>query len=84
MKTRREFTPEFKREAVALLESSGRPLIHIATKLGIQLSMLRNCRAIERGAAPGSRAAQTRVPTAAGPPLPSQADPASENAKLRR
>ena len=29
-KTRRAFTPEFKREAVALLQSSGRPLIQIA------------------------------------------------------
>lgn len=27
-KTRREFTEEFKREAVLLLESSGRPLMH--------------------------------------------------------
>jgi transposase len=38
-KTRREFTPEFKREAVALLESSGRPLMQIATELGISPSM---------------------------------------------
>jgi hypothetical protein len=35
-KTRREFTPEFKREAVALLESSGRPQMQIAAELGIQ------------------------------------------------
>jgi transposase len=28
-KTRREFTPEFKSEAVALLESSGRPQVQI-------------------------------------------------------
>jgi transposase len=40
-KTRREFTPEFKREAVALLESSGRPQMQIAAELGIQPSMLR-------------------------------------------
>ena len=26
-KTRQEFAPEFKREAVALLDSSGRPVI---------------------------------------------------------
>jgi len=32
-KTRREFTPEFKREAVALLESSGRPQMQIAADL---------------------------------------------------
>jgi transposase-like protein len=29
-KTRREFAPEFKREAVALLEGSGRPLTQVA------------------------------------------------------
>jgi transposase len=28
-KTRREFTPEFKQEAVALLRSSGRPLTQV-------------------------------------------------------
>ena len=31
-KKRREFTPEFKREAVALLESSGRPQMQIAAE----------------------------------------------------
>lgn len=39
---RRLFTDEFKREAVALLESSGRPLEPVAKELGIQPSMLRN------------------------------------------
>ena len=32
--TRREFTPEFKQQAVALLESSGRPQTQIAAELG--------------------------------------------------
>jgi transposase len=41
---RRQFTDEFKREAVALLASSGRPLIQIAAELGIAPSMLRNWR----------------------------------------
>jgi transposase len=40
-KTRRTFTDEFKREAVSLLEGSGRPLTQVATELGIQPSMLR-------------------------------------------
>ena len=40
--TRRTFTDEFKREAVALLESSGRPLMQVAAELGIQPSMLRS------------------------------------------
>ena len=41
---RRHFTDEFKTEAVALLASSGRPLLQIANELGISPSMLRNCR----------------------------------------
>jgi transposase len=43
-KARRSFTDEFKREAVALLQTSGRPLMQIASELGIQPSMLRNWR----------------------------------------
>ena len=43
-KGRRQFTDEFKREAVGLLASSGRPLIQIASELGISPSMLRNWR----------------------------------------
>src|SRR5260370_11822028 len=42
--TRRAFTDEFKREAVSLLASSGRPLAQVATELGIQPSMLRSWR----------------------------------------
>jgi len=41
---RRHFTDEFKREPVALLVSSGRPLSWIASELGIFASMLRNWR----------------------------------------
>jgi transposase len=37
MKKWREFTSEFKREAIALLESSGRPQMQVAAELGIQL-----------------------------------------------
>src|SRR3954451_12738887 len=58
---RRHFTDEFKREAVALLASSGRPLIQIASELGIAPSMLRNWRhrstGGHAGSAPHSRAA---------------------------
>jgi hypothetical protein len=49
-KTRREFTGEFKREAVLLLESSGRPPMQVAKEFGTQPSMLRNWRA--RGPGP--------------------------------
>ena len=55
-KTRREFAPEFKREAVALLESSGRPLMQVATEVGISPSMLRNWRAAIHTGAARSRA----------------------------
>lgn len=80
-KTRREFSPEFKREAVALLESSGRPQMQIAAELGIQPSMLRSWRAIQNGVPPRPQARQSAV---TGPAAASPADLASENAKLRR
>jgi transposase len=50
---RRQFTDEFKREAVALLTSSGRALIQIAAELGIAPSMLRNWRSGGRQKSPG-------------------------------
>lgn len=56
-KTRREFTPEFKREAVALLESSGLPQMQIAAELGIQPSMLRQWRTALMGGLSPLRAA---------------------------
>jgi len=52
---RRQFTDEFKREAVALLASSGRPLMQIATELGIVPSMLRNWRDRMEGGMRGRR-----------------------------
>jgi transposase len=82
-KTRREFTPEFKREAVALLEGSSQLLIQIATVLGISPSMLRNWRAIAHGAAPRSKAASQALPVSNGASL-SPADQAAEIARLRR
>jgi transposase len=85
-KTRREFAPEFKREAVALLASSGRPLTRVAAELGIQPSMLRNWRAVQNGGAPRSRAAGSGAApaAAAAPPGPSPADQAAEITRLRR
>jgi transposase len=47
--TRRWFTDDFKREAVSLLASSGRPLTQVATELGIQPSMLRSWRGTANG-----------------------------------
>src|SRR3954468_14375999 len=82
-KTRRDFTPEFKREAVALLESSGRPLMQIATELGISPSMLRNWRAVVNGASPRSKTG-SRAPATGASPMTSPADQAAEIARLRR
>ena len=79
-KTRREFSSEFKREAVALLESSGRPLMQVATEVGISPSMLRNWRTMVLGGTARSRAA-----SASGlPPIPSAADQASQITRLKR
>ena len=78
-KMRREFSSEFKREAVALLESSGRPLMQVATKVGISPSMLRSWRALVHGGTARPRAATSTVS-----PMPSPADQASEITRLKR
>jgi transposase len=39
---RRQFTPEFKRDAVELVRATGRPIAHIAAELGIYDSTLGN------------------------------------------
>ncbi|TNC49542.1 transposase [Rubellimicrobium rubrum] len=80
-KTRREFSPEFKREAVALLESSGRPQMQIAAELGIQPLMLRSWPAAQNAALWRAQAGQA---SATGLSAPLLADLASENAKLWR
>ncbi len=64
--TRREFTEEFKREAVGLLESSGRPLMRVAKELGIQPSMLRNWRGRLGSAAGRATTAERSVMTRLG------------------
>jgi len=76
---RRQFTDEFKQEAVALLASSGWPLLQIASELGISPSMLRNW----RNRSEGRHARSTLCPIPA--PAPHSAlDPASEISRLRR
>src|SRR3954452_11188634 len=75
-KTRRVFTDEFKREAVALLAGSGRPLTQVATELGIQPSMLRAWRGNGTTAA-----GLVSVPTGAGGATPA---PSAEQAEIRR
>jgi transposase len=82
-KTRREFTPEFKREAVALLVSRGRPQMQIAAEPGIQPSMLRQWRTALSEAAPRPQpAGSTGAPSAR--PVASPSDQAAEIARLRR
>ena len=55
---RRHFTDEFKTEAVALLASSGRPLVQIAGELGLSPSMLRNWRNRQGGGNTGAGVTQ--------------------------
>jgi transposase len=74
---RRHFTDEFKREAVALLASSGRPLVQIAGELGLSPSMLRNWRHRQRGGNTGAAV----IPKPAPHSVP---DPAVEISRLRR
>src|SRR5262249_614096 len=70
---RRQFTDEFKQEAVALLVSSGRPLSQIASELGISPSMLRNWRNGSGGRDAGS--ARRPIPAAAPHSAPDPASP---------
>ena len=76
---RRQYTDEFKREAIALLASSGRPLLQIASELGISPSMLRNWRNRSEGRNAGS--ALRPIPAPASHSAP---DSGSEISRLRR
>jgi transposase len=76
---RHHFTDEFKREAVALLGSGGRPLSRIASELGISSSMLRNW----RNGTGGREARSARHPIPASAPH-SAPDSAAEISRLRR
>lgn len=74
---RRHFRDEFKTEAVALLASSGRPLVQIAGELGLSPSMLRNWRNRREGRNTGAAV----IPKPAPHSVP---DPAAEISRLRR
>jgi len=77
---RHQYTDEFKREAVGLLASSGRPLSQIAGELGIAPSRLRAWRNRNGG---GQAGLPRRPNTQAAIPL-GGTDLAAENARLRR
>ena len=76
---RRYFTDEFKREAVALLAGSGRPLEPVARELGIQPSVLGNWRRREQepGGTPRLSNRQAAVPLVPG-------DQSAEIARLKK
>ena len=65
MGQRKTFTPEFKREAVQLLESGSRPASQIARELGIKRNQLYKWQAELKarggGAFPGSGRRQSRT-----------------------
>jgi transposase len=73
-------TGEFKREAVALLASSGRPLTQIAGETGIAPSMLRNW----GGRSGGWNAGPTLRPKTTASAPHCAPDPAVEISRLRR
>ncbi len=59
--TKRRFTGEFKREAVALWEASGRMQTEVAVALGIMPTMLRRWRRKQQeGSAPSTGRAASR------------------------
>ena len=79
---KRWFTDEFKREAVALWETSGRMQTDVARELGIAPTMLRRWQIrIRAGSAPSAAkpSSLALISTMASP-----ADQASEIARLRR
>lgn len=71
-KPRRTFTPEFKAEAVRLVEQSGRSCSEVARDLGIQSTNLRNW--LE----------QARVDAGKGPPGALTTEERAELAALRK
>ena len=71
-KTRREFTDEFKREAVVLLRDSGRPLTQVAAELGLEPSVLRRWRSLANEA--GQAASVVRPDGVAAPATAEQVE----------
>lgn len=65
MGVRKQFTPEFKREAVQLLDSGSRPASELARELGVRRNQLykwqREFQARGVGAFPGSGARKERT-----------------------
>lgn len=81
--TKRQFTDEFKREAVALWQTSGRLQTEVAREIGIQPTMLRRWKE-KIGAGTGAPQAAVVAGSPRPTTLPSSADQASEIARLKR
>ena len=77
---RRQYPDEFKREALELLVSSGRPLSQIAGNWGFPPERLRAW----RNRSGGSKAGSPRRPNTQAAIPPAGVDLATENARLRR
>lgn len=79
--TKRRFTDEFKREAVALWETSGRMQTEVAAELGIMPTMLRRWQRKLGDSSTPAVSPSAKPPVSA---MASPADQASEIARLRR
>ena len=82
--TRREFTDEFRREAVALWETSGRMQIDVARELGIQPSLLRRWQKQVHDLPPAPAVGSRPAIRPATSTMASPADQAAEIARLKR
>ncbi|CAN5754375.1 hypothetical protein BH23GEM6_BH23GEM6_27120 [soil metagenome] len=71
---RRQFTSESKREAVRLVESSERPLSHVARELGIRPSALRAWK----------RKSKSRADLTSGDMFPGNGKLSSQDEEVRR
>ena len=72
--TRRQFTPEFKLEAVRLAKESGKPQAQVARELGIRPDMLRSWK----------RQAEGRAGFAAADVFPGNGHQPSQDEELQR
>lgn len=79
--TKRRFTDEFKHEAVALWETSGRMQTEVAAELGIMPTMLRRWQRKLGDSSTPAVSPAAKLPVSA---MTSPADRASEIARLRR
>ena len=78
-KKRRHFPETFKRQAVERAETSGLPVCRVAEELGLHETVLRRWMSrFSEAVTPPARS------SAEQPRGPSSADPAAENARLKR